>query len=51
MTDVNPNGIRPVLANGLITVFVNGKLTFVNCPGFLEICAFDKYIIAEELEH
>ena len=45
----NPNGIKPVLANGLITVFVYGKLTFVNCPRFLKICASDKFIIAEEL--
>ena len=48
VTDVNPNGIKPVLANSLITVFVNGKLTFVNCPRFLKICTFDKFIIVEE---
>ena len=62
----NPNGIKNVLANGLIAFFINDKLTFINGPrslsrnqsncNFLEFfceslesCAFNKFILAEEL--
>ena len=29
---VNLNGIKTLLANGVITFFTNGKSTLVNCP-------------------
>ena len=29
---VNPNGIKTLLANGLITFFINGNLVFNNGP-------------------
>ena len=32
---VNPNGIKTLLANGLITFFINGYSDFNNGPGGL----------------
>ena len=32
---VNPKGIYPLLANGLITFFINGNLVFNNRPNSL----------------
>ena len=29
---VNPKGIKELLANGLITFFINGNLVFINGP-------------------
>ena len=34
-TAVNPKGIKTLLANGLITFFINGNLVFSNGPSNL----------------
>ena len=55
---VNPKGIKALLANGLITFFINGKPVSSNGPSNLQInspdciifdnCVFDNLILADE---
>ena len=56
---VNPNGVKRPLANGCITFFINGKLTFINGsrslpmnpPDYviLDTSVFDNFILADKL--
>ena len=39
-TAVNPKGIKTLLANGLITFFINGNPVFSNGPSNLLIVSF-----------
>ena len=47
---INPNATRTLLANGLITFFINGKPILINPPNCIisGISVFKKFIIAEE---
>ena len=44
---VNPNGIKTLLANGLMTFFINGNLVFSNGPRRLPMNPRD-YIILDD---
>ena len=55
---VNPKGIKTLLANGLITFFINGNPVFSNGPSNLRYppnciiygnCVFDNLISVDEL--
>ena len=56
---VNPYGIKTILANVLITTFINNKRIFINGPRslsrnppncmFLEMCVLNSFILAYEL--
>ena len=57
--EVNPRGIKTILANGLITFFINENPVFSNGPSYLqrnphdciiiENCVFDNLILVDEL--
>ena len=56
---VNPYVIKTILANVLITAFINNKRIFINGPRslsrnpsncmFLEMCVLNSFILANEL--
>ena len=56
---VNLHGIKAILANTLITIFINNKIIFINGPRsvsrkpsncmFLEMCVLNNFVLAYEL--